>query len=393
MNNKYFRTSPGQERAALVGLVLNQNKKADTETHLEELAFLAETAGAKPVTNFIQRLFKPNPSTFVGSGMLEKIKNYVQENGVDTVIFDDELSPSQLRNIERELNRKVLDRTNLILDIFASRARTAHARIQVELAQYEYLLPRLAGRWPHLERQRGGIGLRGPGEAEIETDRRVIRDKIARLKKQLIRIDRQKSTQRMHRGKLVRVALVGYTNAGKSTLLNLLSKSSVLTENKLFATLDTTVRRVVVKNLPFLLADTVGFIHKLPHCLVESFKATLDEVREADLLLHVIDVSHPNFEEQIAVVHATLKEIGAKNKPLFTVFNKVDILTERSAYHVIASTPRNPGSEGNTSLYVSATEKINIDILREKLYEQVKEIHITRYPYNDFLYNLDDCNS
>jgi GTP-binding protein HflX len=390
VNNKYFRTSPGQERVALVGLVLDRHKKADTETHLDELAFLAETAGAKPVTNFIQRLFKPNPATFVGSGMLEKIKDYVQENDVDTVIFDDELSPSQLRNIERELNRKVLDRTNLILDIFATRARTAHARIQVELAQYEYLLPRLAGRWPHLERQRGGIGLRGPGEAEIETDRRVIRDKIARLKKQLIRIDRQKSTQRLHRGKLVRVALVGYTNAGKSTLLNLLSKSSVLTENKLFATLDTTVRRVVVKNLPFLLADTVGFIHKLPHCLVESFKATLDEVREADLLLHVIDVSHPNYEEQIAVVHATLKEIGANDKPLFTVFNKVDILTGKSAYHEIASTPGNPGFEGKTSLYISAAEKINIDILREKLYEQVKEIHITRYPYHDFLYNLDD---
>lgn len=389
MNNKYFRTSPGKERAALVGVVLDRHKKADTETHLEELAFLAETAGAKPVTNFIQRLFKPHPATFVGSGMLEKIKNYVQENGVDTVIFDDELSPSQLRNIERELNRKVLDRTNLILDIFATRARTAHARIQVELAQYEYLLPRLAGRWTHLERQRGGIGLRGPGETEIETDRRVIRDKIARLKKQLIRIDRQKSTQRMHRGKMVRVALVGYTNAGKSTLLNLLSKSNVLTENKLFATLDTTVRRVAVKNLPFLLADTVGFIHKLPHCLVESFKATLDEVREADLLLHVIDVSHPNYEEQITVVHATLKEIGANNKPLFTVFNKVDILTDKSAYHEIASTPGNPGLEANTSLYISATEKINIDILREKLYEQVKEIHITRYPYNDFLYNLD----
>lgn len=389
MNNKYFRTSPGKERAALVGVVLDRHKKADTETHLEELAFLAETAGAKPVTNFIQRLFKPNPATFVGSGMLEKIKNYVQENAVDTVIFDDELSPSQLRNIERELNRKVLDRTNLILDIFATRARTAHARIQVELAQYEYLLPRLAGRWTHLERQRGGIGLRGPGEAEIETDRRVIRDKIARLKKQLIRIDRQKSTQRLHRGKLVRVALVGYTNAGKSTLLNLLSKSSVLTENKLFATLDTTVRRVAVKNLPFLLADTVGFIHKLPHCLVESFKATLDEVREADLLLHVIDVSHPNYKEQITVVHATLKEIGADNKPLFTVFNKVDILTDKSASHEIASTPGNPGLEANTSLYISAAEKINIDILREKLYEQVKEIHITRYPYNDFLYNLD----
>jgi GTP-binding protein HflX len=390
VNNRYFRTAPVQERAALVGLVLNQTKKADTETHLEELAFLAETAGAKPVKNFIQRLFKPNPATFVGSGMLEKIKDYTQENGVDTVIFDDELTPSQLRNIERELNRKILDRTNLILDIFATRARTAHARIQVELAQYEYLLPRLAGRWTHLERQRGGIGLRGPGEAEIETDRRVIRDKIARLKKQLTRIDKQKSTQRMNRGKMVRVALVGYTNAGKSTLLNLLSKSSVLTENKLFATLDTTVRRVVVKNLPFLLADTVGFIHKLPHCLVESFKATLDEVREADLLLHVIDVSQPNFKEQITVVHATLKEIGANNKPLFTVFNKVDILTEKSAFHEIASTPGNPGLEGNTSLYISATERINIDILREKLYHQVKEIHITRYPYNDFLYNLDD---
>jgi GTP-binding protein HflX len=387
-----FRTNREQEYAALVGVVLGQNKKEDTETHLKELAFLAETAGAKPVKNFIQRLFKPHPATFIGSGMLENIKNYIKDNRVDTVIFDDELSPSQLRNIERELDRKILDRTNLILDIFARRAMTAHARIQVELAQYQYLLPRLTRMWTHLEKQRGGIGLRGPGETEIETDRRVIKDKISRLKKQLQLIDRQKSTQRANRGKLVRVALVGYTNAGKSTMMNLLSKSRVLTENRLFATLDTTVRRVAIKNLPFLLADTVGFIHKLPHCLVESFKATLDEVREADLLLHIIDISHPDYKDQIHVVYDTLKEIGVHDKPLIKVFNKIDLLTEPVHHNPGPYAPFAPeaaGMNGEAAVFISAVEKTNIDILRDKLYAHIKAIHITRYPYNDFLYNID----
>ena len=385
---RYYKTRTEQERVVLVGVALHPGKKKDAESHLKELALLTETAGAKPVKNFIQQLSGPNPAAFVGKGMLENIKGYVKKNQIDTVIFDDELSPSQLRNIEKKLECKILDRTNLILDIFATRARTAHARIQVELAQYQYLLPRLTRMWTHLERQKGGIGLRGPGEAEIETDRRVIRDKIARLKKQLVRIDRQKSTQRMNRGKLVRVALVGYTNAGKSTLLNLLSKSHAVVEDKLFATLDTMVRKVVIKKLPFLLADTVGFIHKLPHFLVESFKATLDEVREADLLLHVIDASHPDYETQIQVVDATLKEIGAGDKPLFTVFNKIDMLTEMET----GEDKGNPGVlaaprlKGETSIYISAKEKTNINILQQKLYTQVKEIHISRYPYDDFLY-------
>ena len=371
-----------------MGLAIKPNKKKETESHLEELASLAATAGAKPVKKFIQQLPRPNPAYFIGTGMVENIKNYVKENQIDAVIFDDELSSSQLRNIERQLNCKILDRTNLILDIFATRARTAHARIQVELAQYQYLLPRLAGMWTHLERQQGGIGLRGPGEREIETDRRIIRDKITRLKKQLILIDRQKSTQRTGRGKLVRVALAGYTNAGKSTLINLMSKSRVMVENKLFATLDTTVRKVVIKNLPFLLADTVGFIHKLPHCLVESFKATLDEVREADLLLHIVDTSHPNFNDQMQVVQDTLEEIGAANKPLITVFNKIDILNRTAENEDLPIVPAAPGLNGEASVYISAKEKINIDLLRQELYTRVKEIHITRYPYTDFLYEL-----
>lgn len=386
MNVKYFPTSREQERVVLVGLAIKPNKKKEARSHLNELASLAETAGATPVKKFIQQLPRPNPASFIGSGMLENIKNYVKEDQIDAVIFDDELSSSQLRNIEKQLNCKILDRTNLILDIFATRARTAHARIQVELAQYQYLLPRLAGMWTHLERQRGGIGLRGPGEREIETDRRIIRDKITRLKKQLILIDRQKSTQRTNRGKLVRVALVGYTNAGKSTLINLLSKSRVMVENKLFATLDTTVRKVVIGNLPFLLADTVGFIHKLPHCLVESFKATLDEVREADLLLHVVDSSHPNFDEQMLVVHDTLKEIGVAHKPLVTVFNKIDVLNCTGENEALPMVPAVPGLNGEPSIYISAKDKTNIDILRKELYARVKEIHITRYPYNDFLY-------
>ena len=389
MNEKYFSTNEKQERVVLVGLAINPTKKKDIESHLEELASLAATAGAIPLQRFVQQLPRPNPAYLVGTGMLENIKDYVKENQIDAVIFDDELSSSQLRNLERELHCKILDRTHLILDIFAARAMTAHARIQVELAQYQYLLPRLAGMWTHLERQRGGIGLRGPGEKEIETDRRIIKDKISRLKKQLLVIDKQKSTQRSGRGKLVRAALVGYTNAGKSTLLNLLGKSQVLVENKLFATLDTTVRKVVIGNLPFLLADTVGFIHKLPHCLVESFKATLDEVREADLLLHVVDSSHSNFSDQIQVVLDTLKEIGAANKPVITVFNKIDMLNNPAGNETLPIEPAAPGvnrANGQTAIYISAKEKINIDILRQELYTRVKEIHITRYPYTDFLY-------
>ncbi|MDF1550937.1 MAG: GTPase HflX, partial [Bacteroidales bacterium] len=304
------------ERAVLVGLINQQQSEQQLNEFLDELAFLTETAGAKAVKRFTQRLEFPNPKTFVGSGKLDELAQYIQENEIDLVIFDDELNPSQLRNVEKELNCKILDRTNLILDIFASRAQTAHAKTQVELAQYQYLLPRLTRMWTHLERQRGGIGMRGPGETEIETDRRIIRDRIAKLKEQLKKIDKQKATQRKNRGKMVRVSLVGYTNVGKSTLMNLLSNSDVFAENKLFATLDTTVRKVVVGNLPFLLADTVGFIRKLPHDLVESFKSTLDEVRESDILLHVVDISHPNFEDQIEIVNSTLNEIGAGKKPM-----------------------------------------------------------------------------
>lgn len=385
-----YNTQKEQERAVLVGLVTSRGTKDDAHAHLDELGLLVETAGALAMERFIQRLPKPHPATFVGKGMLERIGEYIRDHDVNTVVFDEELSPSQLRNIEKALGCKILDRTNLILDIFAGRARTAHARIQVELAQYEYLLPRLAGLWTHLERQRGGIGLRGPGEREIETDRRIIRDKIARLKKQLQRIDRQKSTQRRSRGKLVRVALVGYTNAGKSTLLNLLSKSKVVAEDKLFATLDTTVRKVVVRNLPFLLADTVGFIHKLPHCLVESFKATLDEVREADLLLHIVDASHSGFDEQIRVVHSTLREIGAHEKPLLTLFNKIDALPGGGNEQLLPLAAAVPWLKGETSLYISAKKRTNIDKLREHLYERVKEIHVTRYPYNDFLFSVPE---
>jgi GTP-binding protein HflX len=408
---KYYSTRSSQERAVLVGVAFRPFKKEDAQPHLNELAFLAETAGAIPVEQFSQQLLKPHPATYIGSGLLENITRFVEENRIDMVIFDDELSPSQLRNIEKQLGCKILDRTNLILDIFATRARTAHARIQVELAQLQYLLPRLTRMWTHLERQQGGIGLRGPGETEIETDRRIIKDKIARLKRELVHIDRQKNTQRKNRGKLVRVALVGYTNAGKSTLINLLGKSQVLVENKLFATLDTTVRKVVIKNLPFLLSDTVGFIHKLPHCLVESFKATLDEVREADLLLHVIDSSHPQIDSQIQVVHRTLKEIGAEDKPLIAVFNKIDLLNQTAG--IPGNPESHPGLTGSlaspgltaatnppepllhaasrfnrgNSLYISAVEKINIDSLQQELYKRVKEIHITRYPYHDFLYD------
>src|SRR6056297_3019777 len=314
------------ERVVLVGVIDKNQDEEKVNEYLDELAFLARTAGAEPVKKFTQQLNKPNPKTFIGTGKLSEIKEFNRENKVDTVIFDEELTPSQLRNVEKLLNSKIMDRANLILDIFARRAKTAHAKTQVELAQYEYLLPRLTGMWTHLERQRGGIGTRGPGEREIETDRRIVRDKISRLKNQLAKIDKQKATQRKNRGKMVRVALVGYTNVGKSTLMNLLSKSSVFEEDKLFATLDTTVRKIAIENLPFLITDTVGFIRKLPHSLIESFKSTLDEVREADMLLHVVDISHPGFEEQINVVNNTLHEIGAGDKPSYMVFNKIDMV-------------------------------------------------------------------
>jgi len=381
----------------LVG-VINQGQSEELASdYLEELAFLTETAGAEIRAVYTQRLDAPHPRTFIGSGKLGQVRDFVKEEEIDMVIFDDELSPSQLRNIERELNCRILDRTNLILDIFAGRAQTAHAKTQVELAQYQYLLPRLTRMWTHLERQRGGIGLRGPGETEIETDRRIIRDRIARLKVQLTKIDKQMMVQRKNRGKMVRVALVGYTNAGKSTLMNLLSKSNVFAEDKLFATLDTTVRKVVVENLPFLLSDTVGFIRKLPTHLVESFKSTLDEVREADILMHVVDISHPNFEEQIQVVESTLRELGGGEIPVMMVFNKTDAYT----YVKKEEDDLTPGQRENLSLndrkrdwikahpealFISALKKDNIDELKDQLYQKVKEIHVKRYPYNNMLY-------
>lgn len=399
--NEYFYTKKEAEKAILVGVALqSENISYDTMMeYLDELAFLAETAGAETVKIFTQNLDKPVTATFVGKGKLEEIKNYVEENDIDLVIFDDELSPTQLRNIERELKgRKILDRTNLILDIFAKRARTAEAKAQVELAQYQYLLPRLTGMWTHLERQKGGIGLRGPGETEIETDRRIIRDKITRLKEQLDRIDKQMSTQRKNRGKLVRVALVGYTNVGKSTLMNLLSKSEVFAENKLFATLDTTVRKITIRNVPLLLADTVGFIRKLPHHLVESFKSTLDEVREADVILHVVDISHPQFEDQIRIVNETLSQLLDTPKPTITVFNKIDAFTyvpkeeddltpiERQNYSLDDLKAMWMAKQNGETVYISARQKENIEELKDKLYEIVKEIHSARFPFNDFLY-------
>ncbi|MBE6311533.1 MAG: GTPase HflX [Bacteroidales bacterium] len=394
-----------EEKAVLVGLILPTQNEAKANEYLNELAFLADTAGATPVKLFTQRTDYPNPKTFVGQGKLNEIKAYIEENEIGMIIFDDELSPIQLRNIERELHIKVLDRTNLILDIFAKRAQTAHAKTQVELAQYKYLLPRLTRMWTHLERQRGGIGMRGPGETQIETDRRIILDKISHLKKELISIDKQKSVQRKNRGKLVRVALVGYTNAGKSTLMNLLSKSDVFAENKLFATLDTTVRKVIIDNLPFLLSDTVGFIRKLPHDLIESFKSTLDEVREADILVHLVDISHPNFEEQIEVVEKTLNEIDKTEKPTILVFNKTDAFT----YTPKEEDDLTPIKRENLSLddfkktwmakmkdnclFISAKEKNNIDELKRLLYQKVKEIHVQRFPFNDFLYqNFEEEN-
>jgi len=391
--------TPVQERAVLVGVISGNTKEETVLEYLDELAFLTETAGALPVRYFTQRLDMPHPRTFIGAGKLEEVKHFVEEEEIDLVIFDDELSPSQLRNIERELSCRILDRTNLILDIFATRAQTAHARTQVELAQYQYLLPRLTRMWTHLERQRGGIGLRGPGETEIETDRRIIRDKISRLKEQLGKIDQQMVLQRKNRGKMVRVTLVGYTNVGKSTLMNLLSKSSVFAENKLFATLDTTVRKVVIENLPFLLSDTVGFIRKLPHHLVESFKSTLDEVREADLLIHVVDVSHSNFEEQIGVVEATLEELKADDKPVILVFNKTDAFTwvQKDEDDLTPATRENTTLEEiiadwkakrHDTIFISARERENIDELRDLMYQKIRDIHTSRYPYNDFLYQV-----
>ncbi len=387
------------ERTVLVGLVTRLQDERKTDEYLDELAFLADTAGAEPVARFTQRLDYPNPRTYVGTGKLEELRLYIEENDIELVIFDDELSPKQVANIEKELKVKILDRTSLILDIFAKRAQTATARTQVELAQYQYLLPRLTRMWTHLERQRGGIGMRGPGETQIETDRRIILDRISRLKEELQAIDRQKTVQRKNRGKLTRVALVGYTNVGKSTLMNLLSKSEVFAENKLFATLDTTVRKVVVENLPFLLTDTVGFIRKLPSHLVESFKSTLDEVREADVLVHVVDISHPNFEEQIEVVNKTLAEVcGKSDKPVIMVFNKIDAFsyTPKDPDDLTPATRENVSLPelqrtwmsrmDNNCVFISAKDKLNIEELKQKLYEKAREIHTERFPYNDFLY-------
>lgn len=391
------------ERAVLVGLITPTQNEAKANEYLAELAFLAETAGAKSEKRFLQRVDNPNPRTFVGKGKLEEIRQYIEDNAIDLAIFDDDLTSKQVQNIENELKVKILDRTNLILDIFAKRAQTATARTQVELAQYQYLLPRLTRMWTHLERQRGGIGMRGPGETQIETDRRIILDKISRLKVELKNIDRQKSIQRKNRGKLTRIALVGYTNVGKSTLMNLLSKSDVFAENKLFATLDTTVRKVIIDNLPFLLTDTIGFIRKLPTHLVDSFKSTLDEVRDADILVHVVDISHPLFEEQIEVVNRTLQEVcESKDKPMILVFNKVDAftyvkkddddLTPRLRENIPLEELKQTwmAKMNDNCIFISARERINIDELKSRLYEMAKEIHMKRFPYNDFLFQKYD---
>lgn len=391
------------ERAVLVGLITPTQNEAKANEYLAELAFIAETAGAKSEKRFLQRVDNPNPRTFVGKGKLEEIRQYIEDNAIDLAIFDDDLTSKQVQNIENELKVKILDRTNLILDIFAKRAQTATARTQVELAQYQYLLPRLTRMWTHLERQRGGIGMRGPGETQIETDRRIILDKISRLKVELKNIDRQKSIQRKNRGKLTRIALVGYTNVGKSTLMNLLSKSDVFAENKLFATLDTTVRKVIIDNLPFLLTDTIGFIRKLPTHLVDSFKSTLDEVRDADILVHVVDISHPQFEEQIEVVNRTLQEVcESKDKPMILVFNKVDAftyvkkddddLTPRLRENIPLEELKQTwmAKMNDNCIFISARERINIDELKSRLYEMAKEIHMKRFPYNDFLFQKYD---
>lgn len=398
------QTENYSERAILVGLITPEQDERKANEYLDELEFLSDTAGAVTVKKFLQRLDYPNSKTFVGSGKLEEIKVFVQDenNDISLAIFDDELSPAQLRNLESELKIKILDRTNLILDIFAKRAQTAHAKTQVELAQCRYMLPRLTRLWTHLDRQRGGIGMRGPGETQIETDRKILLRKISLLKEELTHIDKTKSIQRKNRGKLVRVALVGYTNVGKSTIMNMLSKSEVLAENKLFATLDTTVRKVIVQNLPFLLSDTVGFIRKLPHDLVESFKSTLDEVREADILVHVVDISHPCFEEQIAVVENTLSELDSKGKPVIMVFNKIDAYTyeTKDADDLTDRTKENITLEELEStwmskmrdncIFISAKNRTNIESLKDLLYERVKEIHTKRFPYNDFLFEYYD---
>ena len=391
------------EKTVLIGIINQEQDALKSKEYLDELEFLTYTAGGEVVKRFTQKMNTPNPKTFIGSGKMEEVQDFVKENDIGSVIFDDELSPAQQKNVERLLRCKILDRTSLILDIFAQRAQTHYARTQVELAQYQYLLPRLAGLWTHLERQRGGIGMRGPGETEIETDRRIVRDKIALLKKKLATIDKQMAVQRGNRGKLVRVALVGYTNVGKSTLMNVVSKSAVFAENKLFATLDTTVRKVVIKNIPFLLSDTVGFIRKLPTQLVESFKSTLDEVREADLLLHVVDISHPNFEEHIESVNKVLEEIKSLDKPTLMVFNKIDnythetiddddLITEKTKAHFTLAEWKKTwmAAMGDNCLFISALNKENLEEFREKVFEAVKKIHITRFPYNDFLYQEYD---
>ena len=391
------------ENVVLIGVITGQQNEEKSKEYLDELEFLTFTAGGKVIERFTQKLDYPNPKTFIGTGKLEEVKDYIEENNIQSIIFDDELNPAQLRNIEKIVNCKVLDRTNLILDIFAQRAKTSYAKTQVELAQCQYLLPRLTRMWTHLERQKGGIGLRGPGETEIETDRRIIRDKISLLKKKLKAIDKQMAIQRKNRGKMVRVALVGYTNVGKSTLMNVISKSDVFAENKLFATLDTTVRKVVIKNIPFLLTDTVGFIRKLPTQLIESFKSTLDEVREADLLIHVVDISHSNFEDHIDSVNQIIDEITPEKekftKPTLMVFNKIDqfkhetideddLITEKSKAHYSLKDWKKTwmSKMNNNCVFISALKKENIDEFKSKVFEEVKKIHITRFPYNDFLY-------
>jgi len=387
------------EKVVLIGIITQQQDESKSEEYLDELEFLTRTAGGFPIHRFVQKLDKPNPKTFLGTGKLDDVRDYIKSNRIGTAIFDDELSPAQIRNIEKILDCKILDRTNLILDIFAQRAQTSSAKTQVELAQLQYLLPRLTKLWTHLDKQKGGIGMRGPGETEIETDRRIIRDKITVLKKKLKTIDKQMAVQRKNRGKMVRVALVGYTNVGKSTLMNVISKSDVFAENKLFATLDTTVRKVVIKNIPFLMTDTVGFIRKLPTQLVESFKSTLDEVREADLLLHVVDVSHSNFEDHIASVNRILDEINCADKPVLMVFNKIDayvhetideddLITEKSKSHYTLEDWKNTWINDleQESIFISALNKDNLEAFKEKAYEEVKKIHIQRFPYNDFLY-------
>ena len=395
------------EKAVLVGIITKDQDEIKSREYLDELEFLTYTAGGNVVKRFTQKMEMPNPKTFLGTGKMDDVRKYIEENNVGTAIFDDELSSAQERNISKILNCKVLDRTNLILDIFAQRAQTSYARTQVELAQCEYLLPRLRGMWTHLERQKGGIGMRGPGETEIETDRRIVRDKIALLKERIKTIDKQMSVQRGNRGDMVRVALVGYTNVGKSTLMNVISKSDVFAENKLFATLDTTVRKVVIQNLPFLLSDTVGFIRKLPTQLVESFKSTLDEVREADLLLHVVDISHPNFEEHIDSVHKILGEINSADKPTIMVFNKIDaykaerldaddLQTERTKIHYSLDEWKKTwmSEVGNNALFISALNKENLEDFKKRVYEEVRQIHVTRFPYNTFLYpDYDDLQS